>query len=626
MRHRVRGLTAAMLATELPLRRIALQQALPVVALGALILVLGGRARALDPVALWQAVAAVELPHWIGAASATLVSFWAVSRYDRMAHALLDTGADPARAGAAGAAAIAVAQTLGFGLLTGTLTRWRMLPELGLKGAFAVTGLASLLFLAGWAAIAAPVWLLLGPETGHDGADLGALAAGLVIALLGGLALASAAGLRLRGRRLPPLGLIVRLLAVAALDLGAAALALWWCLPAGLGAQMLPAMLLAFAAGLVSGTPAGLGAFEAVFLSLLPEQPAEPLIGAILAWRAVYFAGPAVIGAATALLCPPRPARPVLILHPRGTPATDRRAPAEILLGRQGEHRLAECTTARHQWLLAETAQCQVALFDPAPAAFAALQAPLTARARALGRIPVLYRIGPRAAARARTAGWRLLRIGAEAVIAPAAFDPATPAHAGLRRKIAKARKAGVTIERLAPGAPLPLAELAEVAAHWARARGGERGFSTGRFCPDYLAGQQVFLARSGGRILAFASFHGGPREWTLDLMRSGPDLPDGTLQALIVEAIAAARAARIPRLSLAAVSAAADPRAPGPLWALARRLGLGRETAGLAQFKRAFAPDWEPRYLAAPGPVALLVAAVEITRAVHRPEPLGRP
>ncbi|MEI4469974.1 phosphatidylglycerol lysyltransferase domain-containing protein [Frigidibacter sp. MR17.24] len=607
----------------LPLRRIALQQLLPVAALVVLFAALSGRARALDPAALWQAVAAVAGTDWMAAVAATAVSFWAVARYDRMAHALLDTPVAPCRAGTAGAAAIAVAQTLGFGLVTGTLVRWRMLPELGLARAFAITSLASALFLSGWAVVTAAVWLAVGP--GLAGAP--GIAAAAVLALFAALGIASVTGRRVAGRRLPPALLLARIVAVAAVDLGAAALALWWCLPSGLGPEVAPAILTAFGAGLVSGTPAGLGTFEAVFVSMLPDQPAETLIGAVLAWRAVYFALPALIGAAAALLMPGAAPAAGLRLHPRGAlPGGLRHAPAELGLARQGEHRVVECRLGTRAWLLAETPSCDVAMFDASACAFDALARPLAARARDRGRVPALYRVGPRVAVQARAAGWSVMLLGAEAVIRPADFTLQGPAQSGLRRKIAKATKAGLAISRAAPGQPLPAAEMAEVAAHWAGARGGERGFSTGRFCPAYLAGHEVFLARLDGRLVGFASFHATAREWTLDLMRFGEGLPDGTMQALVAEAIAAARAAGAARLSLAAVSAAADPQAPGPLWAAVRRFNLGGDSAGLVQFKRAFSPAWEQRYIAAPHAAALTLAAVEIAGAVARPAPLPAP
>jgi phosphatidylglycerol lysyltransferase len=85
--------------------------------------------------------------------------------------------------------------------------------------------------------------------------------------------------------------------------------------------------------------------------------------------------------------------------------------------------------------------------------------------------------------------------------------------------------------------------------------------------------------------------------------------MPDGTMQALVTHAILVAQAAGITQLSLAA--------APLP-----SRRG-GGEDAGLARFKQGFAPRWQPLYLAAPGPLSLLITGAEIMRAIHAPPPL---
>jgi phosphatidylglycerol lysyltransferase len=84
-------------------------------------------------------------------------------------------------------------------------------------------------------------------------------------------------------------------------------------------------------------------------------------------------------------------------------------------------------------------------------------------------------------------------------------------------------------------------------------------------------------------------------------------------MYALLAAAIDAARAAGVSRLSLAAV-----PRA-------SRRRRAGHPPdGGLARFKTAFAPRWEPLYLCAPSWWALGITAADIARAVLRPAPLA--
>ena len=101
--------------------------------------------------------------------------------------------------------------------------------------------------------------------------------------------------------------------------------------------------------------------------------------------------------------------------------------------------------------------------------------------------------------------------------------------------------------------------------------------------------------------------------------MRVLPDAPDGTMHALVDHAIRVAASRDIARLSLAAA-----PAHPGGATALERNL-RGRffrhgGGAGLRQFKSCFAPDWQPRFMAAPDRAQLTLAALDLIRAVRAP------
>jgi phosphatidylglycerol lysyltransferase len=148
------------------------------------------------------------------------------------------------------------------------------------------------------------------------------------------------------------------------------------------------------------------------------------------------------------------------------------------------------------------------------------------------------------------------------------------------------------------------------------------------------VAGQRIYVARLGARPVGFATFHCLPGDWALDLLRPHPAAPEGTAQALVAAALADAQRAGVARLSLAAVPEAAFADGTGPAaWLLRRgRPGRGRPgrnlaaAQGLWQFKAAFAPRWERRYVAAPGWAALALAALDLHRAIRRPLPLPRP
>ena len=187
-----------------------------------------------------------------------------------------------------------------------------------------------------------------------------------------------------------------------------------------------------------------------------------------------------------------------------------------------------------------------------------------------------------------------------------------------LRRKLAHASKAGVTVEDCATP---PLAEMAAVAAEWQAAHGRERGFSMGRWQRTYAAGQRVIMARgSDGVLIAFVTFHAGRADWVLDLLRFRPGAPDGTIYAMINHALAMARWHEVREVSLASVPDATF-GLTGPLGQLVRRATLG--SVGLVQFKSAFTPRWRVLYVAAPSRLALVICGLEVARAILRPAPL---
>ncbi|EEW23986.1 phosphatidylglycerol lysyltransferase domain-containing protein [Rhodobacter ferrooxidans] len=594
------------------LRRIGLSLALASLFLG----LLWQRLQTLDLAEVATAFASVSPAQWGLALAATAVSFWAVAQYDVTLHRHLGSRVSPLRAGRAGAAAIAVSQTLGLGVVTGGLVRWRMLPELSLWQATQITLAVTASFLAGWAVVTACTLLLL-PAAPFKAAALAVVLLALVLTVPGLL------GLRLRWRdkavALPNGFTLARVLGLTAVDTIAASLVLFALCPPDLAlpfATLLPAFLLALGAGMVSGAPGGVGAFEVVLLALLPGGTEAPLLAAMLAFRGCYYALPALVGAALASLAPQRPRATARTSDPMTSVAAPMPHLAEFGLVHQGTLSLLP-TPEGAVWLTGRTPHALVALRDPMLRAEAVAIATLKTQAKTEGRLPCLYKCGARSAAAARRLGFATLVVAREAHLDPRSFTTATPARAGLRRKLRRAQSAGLRLTSAAPNDALPQAAMAQVNAAWATAHGGERGFSMGRFCPRYLSRQWVVLAWLGCDLVGFASFHQGAQEWTLDLMRQTTAAPDGTMQALVAAAIAEAGRLGLPRLSLAAV-----PEATLKTHAILNRL-LSPHGAGLAQFKHSFAPRWERLYLAAPSRPALLLCAAEIARAIHRPGPL---
>ncbi|RVV99485.1 DUF2156 domain-containing protein [Mesobaculum littorinae] len=570
-----------------------------------------------DPARLAAAVAETSLGQWVLAAFATRVSFAAIAGYDVTLHRWLGTGVGPRAAARSGAAAIAISQAAGFGLVTGTLVRWRCLPRLSLRRTAAVTVAVSLSFLSVWAVLTGALLALWAPLPAALRIAAAVFALAAVAAVLAA-ATTREVGL---GRYLPSLRAMGAAATLVTLDVLTAGFALAvFCPPEVALGPILAAYAVALGAGLLVSTPGGIGGFELVLLAMLPAAGAEPMLAAALCFRLVYHAGPAAL-AGLALLGAPwlfrDRRRPGPDLLPGDGPEARRALPtasrAEAALSTQAgggilkTERGATATTIR-------TRQARVLLGDPHdPAQTDALLEAVIAVARREARIAAAYKLGPRAAARARRRGWHVLAVSQEAWITPRDHRPGRQ----LRRKLRRAAAAGVRVGP-APTAP-PWDDMGRIAADWARRTGGERGLSMGRFDPAYMARQHIFLAWWNGGLVGFLSLHRGSTERTVDLMRLSADAPDGTMHALVAAAIAQADADGIARLSLA--SAPLDhPAAATPI---ARAVVRITAHPGLRRFKSAFAPRWEARYLAAPGRLALLIAAADLARAIAAPPPL---
>ena len=540
----------------------------PVAALGAGLWILAKRLEGVEPSHVLDALGAVSPAGWIGAIGATWLSLMAVGQYDAVFHRALNTGISPRIARRTGLIAISIAQTAGFGTLVSALVRWRCLADWSLWEAARFSLRVSLSFLLLWcllAAVALAFWPGA-PDTAAWPAAAGLVAFGIA---------ACAPPLRKLAWRLIPRGSFAPLLAAALIDTVFAAIALAFLLPGGsdIGLELYPIYLLALGAALATGAPGGLGAFELVLLALLPHPDQAALIGAILAFRIIYYLLPAFLGLAGLL-------RPVAPLVPE---RQDTRMPSEWGLVSQGA---AILRAGPAFWLCRERLDLGIAIGPALGSALGPTLGPAEIGAfskamRRAGLVPVLYKAGRAEASAARSLGWRVLKVAEEAIVDPRQWSPEGSSRRQLRRHLRHAAQAGIRLE--APRHRLPLVEMAEVNTAWTLKNRRERGFSMGRFAPDLLGQQRVFLAYSRDRLIAFASFHTGAQDWSLDLVRHVDGIPDGTMHLLLTSAIETCRAEGIGRLSLAAVPITGKN--------LTRLLPSRALAPGLRRFKQGFAP-----------------------------------
>ncbi|MBI3607414.1 MAG: bifunctional lysylphosphatidylglycerol flippase/synthetase MprF [Nitrospirae bacterium] len=232
------------------------------------------------------------------------------------------------------------------------------------------------------------------------------------------------------------------------------------------------------------------------------------------------------------------------------------------------------------------------------------------------GGWPVFYQVDRESLPLYLDLGLTLLKLGEEGRVPLGAFTLEGGARKGLRQVHHRIVRAGCTFE------VVPVEEVAALlpALHavsdiWlAQKHTREKRFSLGSFQPNYIARFPIGLVRREGEIVAFANLWcgAGKEELAVDLMRHVPDAPSGVMEYLFVELMLWGKQQGYQWFNLGmAPLAGLESRALAPLWS---RVGAfifhhGEHFynfQGLREYKEQFDPQWEPKYLASPGGLAL--------------------
>jgi phosphatidylglycerol lysyltransferase len=225
--------------------------------------------------------------------------------------------------------------------------------------------------------------------------------------------------------------------------------------------------------------------------------------------------------------------------------------------------------------------------------------------------------------------GLSLIKLGEEARVPLADFSLAGAARKKLRWAQRKTEELGGRFEILQPPAVAALIpELEALSAAWLKEKNTrEKGFSLGFFEPGYLRRLPLAVVRDSRGIIAFANLWLGAdhEELSIDLMRHVAEAPSVVMDCLFVELMLWGRANgyRWFNLGMAPLSGL-EGRAIAPLWS---RLGTlvyrhGEHFynfQGLRQYKEKFDPQWEPRYLACPGGLALPRVLADVAALISR-------
>lgn len=549
---------------------------------------------------------------WALAVLCTALSLLAVGGYDVLIARQMRLPISDRQAFAAGWRATAIAQTLGFGLITGALVRWRLLGLSGRDGLWRttkLTGLVTASFFYGWLVVAGGA-AILSPGLPDQIWWLGLLAVwiGCCVAVLSLRASPYGAA------PYPPLAVLGRICGLTFLDTAAAALVIFCFLPDGY-MPFLPfylSFLIAYSIGMLSGVPGGVGPFEICLVTLIAPADATPLLAAVLGYRTVYFVLPAVVAGASLITPPYQPKR-----APQAPAPTVPGWPAEATLLGQGALELQLSAKTAAGGLSRETLNCEIYLRDPIGPDIPGFLAERKATARRRGRRLVLYKCTYPVARAAQQIGLLATPVASEAVLSPPDFSLDGKARAGLRRKLRKSEKAGV---HYVHGAPR-LTEMEDIDRKWQARCGRARGFSVGQFCRRLVRCQAVFTAYRDGAAIAFITFHISENRWVLDLMRSTDGCPDGTMQGLVVTALRAARTEDIAELSLCSVPFFLTQPRQGRAGAFLQTLFKRSASAqGLWRFKSGFAPKWRTEYFACDGPAGLVLGVYDLGQLITAP------
>lgn len=275
-----------------------------------------------------------------------------------------------------------------------------------------------------------------------------------------------------------------------------------------------------------------------------------------------------------------------------------------------------------------------IALGDPVgtPAARRALIWQLREEADRLGLRPVFYQIGIAHWQDYLDVGLTLVKIGEEAIVPLADFSLEGPARAELRQALKRGERSGLRFRIAAPGESIALMPtLRAISDDWLAAKSsGEKSFSVGYFDPAYLQRFPMAIVETDAGIVAFANLLRAPagRELSVDLMRYASDAPKGTMDFLFVSLMRWAHDQGYARfnLGMAPLTGLAAGRLAGRWNRFANLVAKHGEHfygfVGLRRFKQKFSPEWQPRYLAAPGGSQLLAALIDVTRLISAGPP----
>jgi phosphatidylglycerol lysyltransferase len=273
------------------------------------------------------------------------------------------------------------------------------------------------------------------------------------------------------------------------------------------------------------------------------------------------------------------------------------------------------------------TAKFWIAVSDPIgdKAAFKTLLRLFQEQADRHGAKPVFYKVSADILPYYLDLGLSLFKLGEEAKVNLNTFSLQGKQFDAQRHRRNKFTKAGYQFEILSGQAlnqALPC--LRKISDAWlSNKQAQEKGFSLGFFDENYLRHTDVAVIKDDtGVIRAFANLWltANHEELSIDLMRYDPNCQKGVMDFLFSELMLWGKAENYQWFSMGLAPLAGLEQFPlAPLW---HKIGatifdIGDQFynfKGLQEYKAKYTPDWESKYLAAPGGLSVPIIMIIIT------------
>ncbi|HNW59941.1 MAG TPA: phosphatidylglycerol lysyltransferase domain-containing protein [bacterium] len=205
--------------------------------------------------------------------------------------------------------------------------------------------------------------------------------------------------------------------------------------------------------------------------------------------------------------------------------------------------------------------------------------------------------------------GFKKLKIGDDAIVDLTSFSLTGHESKTLRHTINRLESEGLRSERIPP--PIPdqlLRQVQEVSDDWLKIEGRrERGFTLGRFDPDYVRSTSLMVAldpqdRVQGFVNITPSYKKG--ESTIDLMRRRAQAPNGLMDFLFVKLFFHLREEGYQTFNLGMAPMSGFQLGENPtreeraIHYFFQHMNFLFSFRGLKAFKAKYASSWEPRYV----------------------------